>query len=100
MNRTTFEAFGMPAAVKLFYEEDRRIIGLAPTDPQNENAFPVKVKDKWNNRQAHLQPLTRHFGIDVRRTLLFTEIDIDNQGMMRLDLNRTVTIGKVERVKK
>ena len=97
MNRKAFEAFGMPAAVKLSYEEDRRIIGLTPADPQCENAFPVKIKDKWNNREIHIQPLCRHFGIDIRRTQLFTEIDIDNQGMMRLELNRTVTIGRSER---
>lgn len=36
----------------------------------------------------------RHLGIDIGRTVLFNEIDIDREGMMRLELNRTQTIGK------
>lgn len=99
MNVAAYEAFGMPAAVKLSYEEDRRIIGLKPEDPSRTNAFPVKQNDKWHNRRIHLQPFCVNFGIDIRRTVMFNEIDIDREGMMRLELNRTVTIGKSERVK-
>jgi hypothetical protein len=97
LNKTAYEALGMPAAVKLSYEEDRRVIGLKPHDPRHSNAFPVKLKDKWHNRTVHLSPFCRHWGIDIRRTVLFNEIDIDREGMMRLELNRTQTIGKAER---
>ena len=94
MNKTAFEALGSPAAVKLSYEEDRRVIGLKPHDTRKANAFPVKQRDKYSNRSVHLSPFCRHFGIDIRRTVLFNEIDIDREGMMRLELNRTQTIGR------
>ena len=94
LNRVAYDALGMPAAVKLSYEEDRRIIGLKPEDERKSNAFPVKQKDKWFNRTIFAHPFCRHFGIDIRRTVLFNEIDIDREGMMRLELNRTQTIGK------
>ena len=42
----------------------------------------------------HITSFVRHWGIDIRRTVLFNEIDIDHKGMMRLELNRTITIGK------
>jgi hypothetical protein len=58
------------------------------------NAFPVRQKDKYNNRVIQSLSFCRHFGIDVGRTVLFNEIDIDREGMMRLELNRTQTIGK------
>jgi hypothetical protein len=97
LNKAAFEALGSPAAVKLRYEEGKRVIGLLPIDPQHSNAFPVKQKDKWHNRTIQIHPLCRNYGIDIRRTVLFNEIDIDGDGMMRLELNHTVTIGKAER---
>ena len=66
LNKTAFEALGMPAAVKLMYEEDRRVIGLKPHDAKHANAFPVKQKDKWHNRVIHTASFCRHFGIDIR----------------------------------
>lgn len=101
LNAAAYEAFGMPAAVKLSYEEDRRVIGLKPEDASRTNAFPVKLgTGKCHNRKIYLHPFCVHFGIDIRRTVLFSEIDIDNDGKLRLELNRTVTIGKSERIKK
>lgn len=94
LNRHAYEALGSPAAVKLFYEEDQRKIGLQPHDPRHSNAFPVKQKDKYLNRTIQITSFVRHWEVDVRRTVLFNEIDIDREGMMRLELNRTQTIGK------
>lgn len=95
LNKLAYEALGMPAAVKLSYEEDRRIIGLKPHDERHSNAFPVRQKDKWHNRVIQITSFCRHWGIDVGRTVLFNEMDIDSDGMMRLELNRTQTIGKL-----
>jgi len=94
LNKTAYEVLGMPAAVKLLYDEDRRVIGLAPQDIRRPNAFPVRQKDKYYNRVINTNSFCRHFGIDVRRTVLFNEIDIDRDGMMKLELNRTITVGK------
>lgn len=96
MNKAAYEALGSPAAVRLRYEEDRRVIGLVPEDSRRTNAFPVKQCSgkTVNSRRVYLHPFCRHWGIDIRRTVLFNEIDIDREGMMRLELNRTQTIGK------
>ncbi|MFN0279890.1 MAG: hypothetical protein ACKVRN_15030 [Pyrinomonadaceae bacterium] len=98
LNASAYEALGMPAAVKLMYEEDRRVIGLKPEDERHANAFPVKKNGKWSHLRIQIQPFCRHFGIDIRRTVMFNDIDIDREGMMRLELNGTVTIGKAERI--
>jgi hypothetical protein len=99
MNKAAYEALGSPATVKLMYEEDRRMIGIMPHDERRANAFPVKQCSgkASNSRRIYLHPFCTHNGIDIRRTLLFNEIDIDRVGMMRLELNRTVTIGKAAR---
>jgi hypothetical protein len=94
LNRLAYEALGSPAAVKLMYEEDKRMIGVLPQDPRRQNAFPVAKKDKASYRRIYIRPFCRHWGIDTPRTVLFNEIDFDNNGMMRLELNGTVAIGK------
>ena len=94
MNQWAYEAFGSPAAVTLWYDEDRRVIGLKPGDTRRSNAFPVKQKDKWKTHQIFITPFCKHHSIDTRRTVLFNEIDINSEGMMRLELNRTQMIGK------
>ena len=94
LNGAAYEALGMPAAVTLMYDEDRRVIGLKPGDMRHPNSFPVKQNDKWSNRRIQLHAFCRHFGIDIRRTVMFNEIDIDREGLMKLELNRTVTIGR------
>ncbi|MBK8465181.1 MAG: hypothetical protein IPL32_05065 [Chloracidobacterium sp.] len=94
MNKVAYEGLGSPAAVKLMYEENRRVIGLKPGDPQHTNSFPVKQKGKHNLRTVHMSPFCRNFGFDIRRTVLFHAIEIDREGMMRLELNKTVIIGK------
>src|SRR3954453_3215469 len=80
LNRVAYEALGAPAAVKLRYEEDRRMIGLVPHDPSRANAFPVKQCSgkTINSRRVYLHPFCRHWGIDMQRTVLFHEVDFDN----------------------
>lgn len=96
LNKHAYEALGSPAAVKMLYEEDRRCIGLKPHDIQKKNAFPLRQKDKWNNYTIQLTSFCRNFGIEIGRTVLFHEIDIDREGMMRLELNMTQKIGRVD----
>ena len=97
LNKLAYDALGMPSAVKLLYDEDRRVIGLKPEDIRRANAFPVKLKDKYHNRRISISPFCKHFGLDIRRTILFNEVDFNNDGVMKLELNKTITIGKAER---
>ncbi|MEO6049806.1 MAG: hypothetical protein ABIP78_00540 [Pyrinomonadaceae bacterium] len=34
------------------------------------------------------------YGIQVERTLLFNEVDIDNDGVMTLELKKTTVVGR------
>src|SRR5687768_17692635 len=69
LNRVAFDALGMPAAVKMFFDEQNKIIGLKPEDIRRPNAFPVKQKDKWYNRTIHVSTFCKHFSIRVERTV-------------------------------
>jgi|ERR1043166_1904644 hypothetical protein len=94
MNRQAFEAFGSPAAVKLFFEEQELVIALKPSDVRHRNAFRLKLKGSGNTRIIHTLPFCRHNKIRVERTVLFNEVDIDNEGTMFLSLKDITRIGR------
>lgn len=94
LNKKAFEALEMPAAVTLLFDPHNQIIGLKPADPRKHNAFCIKQKDKWHNRTINASPFCKHFKINVERTVLFNEVDLDNEGMMKLELTKTTSIGR------
>ena len=94
LNRRAFEALEAPAAVTLLFDENNSVIGLKPADIRLRNAFPIKQKDKWHNRIIHANPFCKHFKIHIERTVLFNEVDIDNDGVMKLELGKTTSIGR------
>ena len=97
LNQSAYDAMGGPAAVELRYDGDTRTIGLAPKDPRHQNAFPIKSKlnsRKYNYRIIHAAPFCKHYGIDPRSTVLFIDIDMDDEGTLMLELSTAVTVGR------
>lgn len=94
LNRKAYEALEAPAAVTLLFDENNAVIGLKPADIRLQNAFPLKQKDKYYNRSLHASPFCNHFKIKVAGTVLFNEVDIDNDGVMKLELTKTTSIGR------
>lgn len=94
LNRKAYEAIETPAAVTLLFDENSGIIGLKPADIRLKNSFPIRQKDKRHNRLIHASPFCKHFKIRIERTVLFNEVDIDNEGVMKLELKKTTSIGR------
>jgi hypothetical protein len=94
MNKVAFEVLGEPRAVKLLFSKATQAIGLKAGDPTKENSFPVKRKDRWFNRTVAASPFCRHYGIRVDRTVLFYEADLDFDGVLQLELAKTVVVGR------
>ena len=94
MNKAAFEALGEPEAVKLFHDERNNAVGIAKTDAELDNAFPVKQKDKYSNRLVCASPACVNFGIRVEKTIVFNGIDFDHNGVMSLDFDKATVIGR------
>jgi len=94
LNRVAFEALKQPQAVKLMFDRNNQIIGLKAAEPSLPNSFAVKPKDKWHNRIVSASPFCKHYGISIERTMLFNEVEIDNDGVMTLELRKTTAIGR------
>lgn len=94
LNKVAFRALDEPAAVKLFFDGNNQVIGIKAADIRHSNSFAVRQKDKWHNRIVCASPFCKHFQIHVETTILFNDVDIDSKGLMKLDLRKSITIGR------
>lgn len=94
LNEVAYEALGSPAAVEFMFDENRKAIGLKPIDPRRSNAFPIKPKKGSRLRVIRAAAFCTHVGINVDRTMLFNDVDIDNEGVMRLEIAKATNISR------
>lgn len=95
LNGKAFEAFGSPDAVELMFEGNQRIIGLRPIAPDKRNAFRIRRHGSGGNyKRIAVAAFCRHIRLDTRRTVLFDQPEIDNEGVMRRDLNSSIRVSK------
>ena len=88
MNRKAYETLGKPAAVVLFFEKATGMIGISAAHQRLRESFPLKNKGNmhWT---INAIPFCRHFGIRIDGTEAFADPELDDKGMMHLDLRTT-----------
>jgi hypothetical protein len=95
LNGAAFEAMDRPAAFEMKYEGNYRIIGLKPTDPRRDNAFVIKHHGKGGNyKRVSAAAFCSQFRLKYPRTMLFEDPEIDNEGIMRLDLTKALEVSR------
>lgn len=98
LNGVAFEALGTPAAVEMLYDGNRRVIGLRPVDIKKRNAFVIKHHGtKGNYKRISAAAFCTHYRIRTPETVLFDGVDLDTDGVMLLDLSRTIKVGRGSR---
>lgn len=95
LNTLAVEALGTPAAVSLFFSKVSSKIGIRPADPRDNGAFPLKPRPNAHSRMIHASPFCRNYNIRVSGTVAFNTIEVDNDGLMKLDLNKTSRVSRV-----
>lgn len=88
-NKYAREKLGRPDGVLLLFEKKELMIGVVPVSMNDKDAFPLKPKGGGSNFVVHAAPFCRHFGIVIERTEKFDHADLDNVGILRLDLKST-----------
>ncbi len=91
-NRKAWESLGTPQAVTLLFDQTNDIIGIKPSPPDRPNAFPVK--GQYYSRIIYAGTFCVHFGFDIERTMVFNEVELDEQGIMRLPLRTATAISR------
>ncbi len=95
LNGIAFEVLGSPPAVEMLYDSNGRVIGLKPTDGRKRNAFVIKHHGKSGNyKRISAAAFCTHFRIRTQETVLFEGVDLDNDGVMLLDLSKTIYVGR------
>jgi hypothetical protein len=93
LNDKAFEVLERPAAVEMLYDGNRRIIGLRPIDPRKDNAFLLK-EHRSNYKRIAAASFCTNYRLKYDRTLLFEGVDLNDDGVMMLDLGKTIEIGR------
>lgn len=93
MSRRTYERLDEPKAFNLYFDKVNSRIGLKPTALAARNAFPVAKQGRHGGRVIRAWRLMQEFGIDLPETMQFDDPEIDQEGILILDL-RTARISK------
>jgi hypothetical protein len=92
LNKFAWNVLGKPKAVALYYNRERDEIAIEPADPRRPENFPVR--ERLAGYRIVAGNFCQHFRIrrDYAQTERFVNPDIDEQGILHLDLRNTVTI--------
>jgi hypothetical protein len=90
LNRNVHKLLGNAEAVELLFNRREAVIGVSPAKVQLTEAFPVQNKGGYHVINA--SPFCRHFGIKVDGTEAFVNPEIDDTGVLRLNLATTVSV--------
>src|SRR5580765_6097108 len=97
LSRITYERMGEPKAVVILFDTVNNRIGLKPAATSTRNAYPAGVQGRHGGKVVRAYRLMQEFGIDLPETIRFHDAEIDEDGVLILDL-RTARIsarGKV-----
>jgi len=92
LNGNILERLGNPEAVLLMFDRLNEIIGVNPAPPTLPNAFPLKTRKTGRHRIIHATPFCKRFGIRVDATTTFLTPEIDEDGVLRLDLRAIAAV--------
>ena len=85
MNSITYTKLGEPAAFLVLYDRVNNRIGLKPAASATRNAYPA-IKSNRTGRMVRGHRLLREQRIILPHTMQFDNADIDDDGILVLDL--------------
>ena len=90
INGNGHRMMGRPEAVQLFFNKAKDKIAIKPAHARLADVFPLKEKNGYY--LIHSSPFCRHYGIRLNTTEKFVHPDIDDEGILHLDLSDTITV--------
>lgn len=93
-SRKTYERVGEPKAFHLLFDAVNNRIGLKPTAMGIRNAYPVAKYGKHGGRLVRAWRLMEECGIDLPGTIRFEDADVDQDGILVLDLRTAKVVSR------
>ena len=86
MSRVTYQMLDEPPAFVIFFDKTNRRIGLKPAALATRNAYRACSVNRCGGKAVRCYRLTREHRIDLPYTVRFYDADIDDDGILILDL--------------
>lgn len=86
LSRFTYQKMGEPAAFIILYDTANNRIGLKPSGAVFKNSYPALVANRHGSKRIYASRLLSEHRIDLPHTVRFFDADIDDQGILILDL--------------
>jgi len=93
LSRRTWETTGRPLAYMVLFDEANQRIGLKPAAAGTKNAYPAIKQGGAACRRINAFRLMAEQRLKLKYGLRFTDIEIDADGVLTLDL-RTAAVNK------
>ncbi|MEJ7622728.1 MAG: hypothetical protein WKF34_01925 [Pyrinomonadaceae bacterium] len=97
LNKKVSEALGDPASAMLLYDRRNQTIGIRAAGPGDIKPFPVKQHPKGSHRGIYAKPFCRHHKIIPTEHIRFQNPELDQDGVLTLDLHNTEPVEKKKR---
>jgi len=92
-SRRAVEALGRPEAVALMFDRRRQVIGVMPSDAGRKHAFRLRTKlGMGEGRVISVRNFCRHFGIRAAETVAFPTANVNRDGILVLDLQKSESV--------
>jgi len=90
ISRLAWEKSGSPAAYLIMFDDTNQRIGLKATGLGVKNAYPVHKTGSAGSKKLSCNRMLVEHGIKLKHGLRFTDIEIDRDGFITLDLSTAV----------
>jgi hypothetical protein len=97
MNGNARRMMGAPEAVQLFFNRKKDSIALKPAHARLKDVFPLRKQKTSSSFRIHANSFCANFGIKLDGVERFVDPDIDNEGILHLDLSTTVKVSGTRR---
>lgn len=95
LNRKSLEALNMPEAVVLLFDPASKTIGVRRAAVDRRNAHRLLTKStRGRGKTVYAADFLRHYGISITETLAFEMPELDDDGILVLNLSETVSTAK------
>jgi hypothetical protein len=93
LNWVAMECFKDVTTVVLLFDRINSLIGLRPCEAGIKNAFPLVKSGKAKSHFVRAKKFCNYYGIKNDRTVIFEDVERDEQGTVVLNLKSAVEFG-------
>ena len=95
LNRKAILAMGEPDAVVLFFDRERKVIGMQRSPIGRKNAFRILSRSKTtleSGRMIYASNFFSRYNIKPHTTIRFATPQVNKDGILILDLNKSESV--------